>query len=116
MRRVFGIHNRPNENDCYDEFAAWCVERGYPLRYENWKDFEGCEDDETTFCMMQDPVGRWKAKRLPDDCINHPKWSNSADRRIFPITASMAYEALSYAAPSSGGPAARVTSARPGTP
>jgi hypothetical protein len=85
VMKVVGVHNRPIENNCFDEFVAWCIDRGLDLHYVRWSDYEDVGQDKTV-CMMQDPVGRKKAGVLPDDCLNHPRYGNNAVRDIaYPI-------------------------------
>ena len=88
LTSLIGIHNRPLENDCYDDFVKWCrLEHELPLLYTHWRDDVLTGDDGTrTVCFMQDPVGKGKARRIPKDALNHPDTVNRAVRDIaYPI-------------------------------
>lgn len=86
MKKVFAIHNRPNENDCYDWFVRWSREREYPLEMIHWKDFNPSvvTSQDKVAVFLQDPVPHNRLKNIPDTALN--AFLNNADRRYaYPI-------------------------------
>ena len=86
--KVHGIHCRPQDNDCYDQFVDWCNSQGLPVSYKRWNEFDATavEEGDKVVCLMQDPIGRRKAEAVPAGALNHPSAMNLAVRDFaYPI-------------------------------
>lgn len=77
--RVTLIHNRPVENNCYDDFAE-----AYGYSMTHWRDAPRADAgyDEIAVCCCQDPVGSVKARAIGENCLNRPSAMNRVRRDI----------------------------------
>ena len=99
MKRVYIVHNRPNDNDCLDEFIAEtsreAARQGVYLWYCRWDEDKPTsvdEDNDVMVTFVQDPIGPRKqrvlekfTRRFPE-VLNHPSNVNNARRDLaYPI-------------------------------
>jgi hypothetical protein len=87
--KVWGVHNRPIDNNCFDDFARWTRKVGLPFRYVRWSRFDASkvEPDDRVVCLMMDPIGTRKASVFEDlPVVNHPTNVNRCVRDVaYPI-------------------------------
>jgi hypothetical protein len=95
MKTITFVHNRPSDNDCYDEFALEYLPGLATVRWVPWREAsaKALSGSDLVVCAMQDPVGRVKARAVPmpgltprespyGPVLNHPSRMDNARRDV----------------------------------